>query len=391
MALAKAGCAVEVICPAGHPVERTNAAERIHNYRGLMPLTSFANAIASANPELLIPADDLATQHLHSLYDRELRQGKVNSAICSLIERSLGTPEGFPVVYARTAVMTLAREEGVRVPETKVISDTDDLKKWAAQVGFPFVLKADRTSGGTGVRVVHTFEEAEPAFRKLQAAPGFRRAIRQAWSEQDSTLLWPSVLRQRRTINAQAFISGREATSTVVCWQGTVLASLHFEVLHTAYSTGPATVVRWVQNVEMFSAAEKMARRLKLSGFYGFDFVFEGNSGNSYLIEMNPRATQAGHLTLGPGRDLPAALCAAISGDAVHTAPKVTENETIAFFPQEWLRDPASPFLRSGYHDVPWEESEFVRACVRGPHKRGAWHPEHNRIPALSTIRIPRL
>ncbi len=391
MALAKAGCAVEIVCPTGHPVEKTNAPERVHYYRGLTPLGSFTDAIAAAHPDLLIPGDDLATQHLHNLYSRELRQRKSDGPICSLIERSLGAPESFPVVFGRTAVLTLAREEGIRVPETSVIRDTNELKKWSAQIGFPFVLKADRTSGGTGVRVVHTFEEAEHALRNLQAAPGFKSAIRQAVKEQDSTLFWPSVLRQRRTMNAQAFILGQEATSTVVCWQGGVLASLHFEVLHTAYSAGPATVVRLVENAEMLSVAERIVRRLNLSGFHGFDFVLESSSGNPYLIEMNPRATQAGHLTFGVGRDLPAALYAAISGDVVRISPKVTENETIAFFPQEWLRDPASPFLQSGYHDVPWEEPEFVRECVRGQHKQSAWGAQQNSVPALSTVRVPRL
>jgi hypothetical protein len=43
----------------------------------------------------------------------------------------------------------------------------------------------------------------------------------------------------------------------------------------------------------------------------------------------------------------------------------VTENDTIALFPQEWARDPKSEFLQSAYHDVPWEESELIRSCVR--------------------------
>src|SRR5450631_2779330 len=90
LALANAGCAVEIICPSGHPVSRTKAANRIHNYRGLRPLASFAKAIEAANPDLLIPGDDLATQHLHSLYDQECRHGRAGGSICSLIRRSLG-------------------------------------------------------------------------------------------------------------------------------------------------------------------------------------------------------------------------------------------------------------------------------------------------------------
>jgi hypothetical protein len=389
MALAESGCSVNVVCPADHPVTKTHAAERIFDYHGLAPLSSLAHAISSVKPELIIPGDDLATQHLHSLHQRGLRRGKAGKAICQLIERSLGSPESFAIVYGRTAVMELAGSEGIRVPETKVISNTDDLRRWTARIGFPFVLKADRTSGGTGVKIVHTPEEAEAAFRKLHAAPRFRHAIRQAWVAHDTTVFWPSLLRQRRTINAQAFIAGREATSTVLCWQGSVLASLHFEVLHTAYSSGPATVVKLIQNTEMQEAAEKIIGRLNLSGFQGFDFVFDGSTGNPYLIEMNPRVTQAGHLTLGAGRDIPAALYGTLTGELVRPAPILTDNDTIAYFPQEWLRDPASSFLKSAYHDVPWDEPDLVRACV-GPRAAPVILDSRRKvIPALSTVGIP--
>jgi hypothetical protein len=134
----------------------------------------------------------------------------------------------------------------------------------------------------------------------------------------------------------------------------------------------------------MSLAAERVVRRLNLSGFVGFDFMIEGDSGRSYLIEMNPRVTQAGHLPLGPGRDLPAALCAAVSGKAVHVAPKITENDTIAFFPQEWLRNSESPYLFSGFHDVPWDEAEFVRACVRESGKPIGSFPERKSAAAFA-------
>jgi hypothetical protein len=117
-----------------------------------------------------------------------------------------------------------------------------------------------------------------------------------------------------------------------------------------------------------------MVRRLNLSGLHGFDFMLEEQTRNAYLIEMNPRATQVGHLTLGPGRDIPAALYSVLSGKAVDPAPKVTENDTIALFPQEWIRDAESPFLRSAYHDIPWEEPELVCDCVRTRRKQNSWY-----------------
>ncbi|MFZ0940193.1 MAG: hypothetical protein WAN63_12230, partial [Candidatus Sulfotelmatobacter sp.] len=114
-------------------------------------------------------------------------------------------------------------------------------------------------------------------------------------------------------------------------------------------------------------------------------------SGNAHLIEINPRATQVGHLRLGPGRDLPAALSSVLSGDPLRAAPEVTEKDTIALFPQEWLRDPASTFLTSAYHDVPWEEPELLRACVSQRWKKNLQSRKQVPVQTLSTVRLPRL
>jgi biotin carboxylase len=308
-----------------------------------------------------------------------------------LIERSLGSSESFPVVYARAAFMEMARLENIRAPKTGVIENVDDLKIWVAQTGFPIVLKADGTSGGVGVRVANTFEQAERAFRTLHAPPLMARAVKRAVVDQDKTLVWPSLLRRRSVVNAQTFVAGHEATSTVACWEGKVLASLHFEVINKRDLAGPSSVVRFIENAEMLTAAEKMVRRLKLSGVHGFDFMLESHTGNAFLIEINPRSTQVGHLSLGPGRDLPAALYSALSGDPFRAGPKVTENDTITLFPQEWLRDPASPFLISGYHDVPWEEPELLRACVAKRWKHSLRSSKEVPVQTLSTVRLPRL
>jgi carbamoylphosphate synthase large subunit len=387
MALANAGCEVEMVCPASHPARKTKAVRRMHVYRGLAPLASFARAIATTQPDFIVSGDDLATQHLHRLYAREKRNGRAESPMCALIERSLGAPESFPVVNARTAFMDLAHREGLRVPPTKVLRNIDDLRTCVACTGLPTVLKADGTSGGDGVRIAHTPAEAERFFRELQAPPLLARAAKRALVDQDKTLVWPSLLRRRPVVNVQAFVAGREATSAVVCWKGAILASLHFEVVKKASSKGHATVLRVIENAEMLAAAEAMARRLNLSGLYGFDFMLESGTGNAYLVEINPRSTQVGHLSLGPGRDIPAALYAALSGKPVEATPKITDKDTIALFPQEWIRDAESPFLRLAYHDIPMQEPELIRDCVRNYQRQSAWYPKSVRKPVSSAAK----
>jgi hypothetical protein len=368
VALTNAGCSVQAVCPSGSPIAKTTILEGKFSFRGLAPLQSIAAAIADAKADLLISGDDLATWHLHCLYTSSSPHS--GEATRELIARSLGSPEYFPIVDDRASFMRTAQETGVRVPRTAVMVDSQDFKK--SQIGFPAVLKANGTSGGDGVRVVRSEQEAQAALRYLQAPPLLARAIKRAIFDQDTTLLRPSLQRRRSAVNAQSFIAGREATSATACWQGSVLAATHFEVLQKGHFAGHATVVRRIDHPEMASAVEKMAKQLQLSGFHGFDFMLEDGSGDAYLIEINPRATQVGHLSFGDGRDLPGALVSALTGRPAEAASKVNENDVIALFPQEWLRDPTSPYLRSGYHDVPWNQPGLLRSAFQKSNRSGS-------------------
>jgi Carbamoyl-phosphate synthase L chain, ATP binding domain len=393
IALGNAGFRVEALCPPRHPISGANAAFRTHTYRGLIALRSFAGAIAATKPDLIVPGDDLAVRHLHDLYSRPDLYSDDTAELKLLLERSLGSPEAFPILNARAAFMNLAREEGIRVPATETLKTREDVTNWVEKVGLPTVLKADGSSGGEGVRIVRTTAEAHRAFRHLQSPPLLARAFKRALMDQDSTLIWPSLLRLRPALSAQALIAGHEATSAVACWKGNVLASLHFEVLRKSNAAGHATVVRLIENAEMAKSVEKIVRRMGLSGLCGFDFMLEAKTGHAYLIEINPRATQVGHIALGVGRNLPAALYGALTGKPTAAGPAITENHTIALFPHEWARDPQSEFLRTGYHDVPWETPELVRACIRRSRQQSAWYSRGDQsqaiVAASPAVKVP--
>jgi hypothetical protein len=390
MALAKAGFIVKAVCPSRHPMFTTSAVSERYSYRGLAPLASFAAAIAAAKPDIVIPGDDLAAQLLHRLYEREKEKSGPSSPVCALIERSLGPATSFPIAYSRPAFMDLARDENIRIPDSVLLENVEQLRSCLDRFGFPLVLKADGTSGGEGVRIVRNSSEAESSFHKLQAPPLLARAAKRTLLDQDASLLRPSLAREKYIISVQKFVPGKEANSAVVCWKGTVLAALHFEVVAKKSAAGHSTVVRVIEGAEMMAAAEKIARRLNLSGLCGLDFMLEAATGHAYLIEINPRSTQVGHLSLGPGRDIPAALFAAVTGQEPHTAAPLTTNDTIALFPQEWIRDSASPYLRSAYHDVPWEEPELIRACIQARKKQQNWGKKDSDVRTLSAVEAPR-
>jgi hypothetical protein len=369
---------------------KTSAVRERHSYSVLSPVRSFAAAILATKPDLVIPGDDIAVQHLHRLHEVKRSDDGAGSSFCALLERSMGSAESFPIVYSRTAFMELAREEGVRVPDTAGLSGVNELREWVRQASLPAVIKANGTSGGIGVRIVQTREDAEREFLRLQAPPALLRALKRTLVDQDAKLLGPSIWRTPFRMSVQKFVRGCEATSAVACWKGKVVASSHFEVVKKLDETGHATVVRRIENPEMTEAAEKLVRRLNLSGLCGLDFMLEAGTRNAYLIEINPRCTQVGHLALGPGRDIAAALRAAVSEEKVEETLSVTEKDTIALFPQEWLRDSASPYLRTAYHDVPWDEPELIRACIRARKKRAPWRVQRSGLRSMSAAGAPR-
>jgi ATP-grasp domain len=375
VAFANFGCRVEVVCPSGHPLLKTNAISQHYRYHGVRPLDSFRAAIRGGEPDIVIPCDDLATLHLHHLYFDEA----CSSDICALLERSLGRPDNFPLIDSKSRFMTLAAEQDVRVPDTSVVESLTDVRAWLDQNGLPAVLKADGTWGGVGIRIAKSVQEAERAFQRLKARPLAARALKRAIANRDTTLLLPYLRRDRAIVSIQRYVSGRDATSTVASWQGSVLAGLSFEVLEKGDPTGPSSVLKVVENREMSAAVKKMVARLGLSGFYGFDFVIEERTGNAYLIEMNPRATQTSHLCFGPGRHLTASIFAALQEQPVREMPSVTEKDTIALFPQEWHRSPKSEYLRTAYHDVPWDQPELLRTSIKSRTREASWWSSHEK------------
>src|SRR5207253_1474744 len=104
---------------------------------------------------------------------------------CKLIERSLGPPEAFPILFARGAFMALVHQQGVCGPTTVVLRSSDDLRRCSEDLGFPMVLKADGTSGGNGVRIVRNLDEALGVLHDLSSPPMLARALKRTLVDHD--------------------------------------------------------------------------------------------------------------------------------------------------------------------------------------------------------------
>lgn len=367
MAFADNGCTVDVVCPSRHPVMLTHALHRHHVFRGLSPLRSLHAGILSSEPDLIVPTDDLAAGHLHRLY-QAAEQFHHPSAprVRKLLERSLGASESYPLLSSRSSFLAVAREEGIQTPETTQVTSEKEVVDWLASNGLPAVFKADGTSGGEGVRIAHTADQALRAFRCLSAPLGTATVLKRTLFDQDTNHVVPWLLRHKPVVSVQPFFAGRDANIALACWKGEVLRSVSVDVVHTWRPKGPAVLVRLREGGDMLQASEKLVRRLKLSGLCGFDFMVDESTGKACLIEINARATQTCHLPHGWPRDMIGSLSSKIGARPAEQKVDQPVSELIALFPLAWQTSAATGFLASAYQDVPWGEPALVRKGFAG-------------------------
>ncbi|MBE7159572.1 MAG: ATP-grasp domain-containing protein, partial [Rhodospirillales bacterium] len=291
----------------------------------------------------------------------------------TLIEDCTASAVKHPVVTSRARLLALATAQGVRVPPSVALPDLRALQRWMEDHPTPWVMKADGSWSGFGVRIINDAAEAEAAFTQLSQRASLRFALRESILEGNHFGYRPWLRHDRPALSAQGFVDGWPANIGVACWKGEVLASTCAEAVATETATGPSTVARIIQNAEMTEAARRIVSALGLSGLIGFDFMIEAATGAAYLIEMNPRSTPICALRLGAGRDLTEALLARRMGRPVRERAPRTERDIVVAFPETWMLDPSNTFLRDGFHDVPWEQPALVRRLMQAERRERFW------------------
>jgi len=362
------GCAVSVLGPRDHPARKARAISRCLSYSALRPLHSIEAAVAAARPDLVIPCDERAVRHLHWLH-----AASHSAAVRRLIERSLGNPGAYRLSEERHALLIAAGEAGARVPTTQPVRNVADLVRWSRENPLPWVIKADGSWAGLGVRTVTSLHQAEQAFHEMTKPVTTLHALREVVLEHDLFWLRPWLARTRPAVSIQQYIAGTPANIAVACWQGEVRGTTSVAALAMEHETGPSTVVRMIENTEMVKAASTVVRALGLSGFVGFDFVIERGTGAAYMIEMNPRSTPICHVRLGGRRDLVETIQSSLLQRTPRATQPCTTSDTIAFFPHAWRHDPTSPALHAAFHAVPWDEPDLVRELMKAELRDRYW------------------
>ena len=344
-----------------------SSVQHTYYYGGIFSLSGLRRALRECSPDIVIPCDDGVVLQLHALHQRD-------PSLRPLIERSLGPPENYSVVESRNRFLSAAVDLGIRVPRTRKIEKAEDLTAWHRD-GSASVLKVNGESGGNGVRISQSLDESLAAWRELHAPCKRATAWKRLIIDLDPLPLWLRRGQSSREVTVQEFIPGRPANSMLVCWRGELLSLVSVVVVAAEGPTGAATIVRVIENDEMKRVAQLIASRLQLSGFCGLDFILEAGTGAPYLIEMNPRCTQLGHLDLGSDGCLAGVLSAALRGEPLPQGQSPIRDKKIALFPQALAAgDACRPYIDTSFHDVPIEEPRLVSELEMDswPHRRWA-------------------
>jgi len=366
-AMHRHGCDVNAVCPLRHPLTHVTGMGRIYPYGGISPTAGLQRAMRECRPDIVVPCDDGVVVHIHALYDSD-------PSLRAVIERSLGSPDSYSIVGNRYRLLSLAAEIGIRVPRTRKVTEPSELEEWHKNVSPRAVVKVDGGSGGNGVIISDSLKESIAAFREFRVPWSAATAWKRLVIDRDPLSLWLRRHSSVREVSVQEFIPGRPANSMVACWRGKLLGVVSVVVVAAEGPTGAATVVRVVRNEKMKNAAELIVSRLNLSGFFGLDFIMESGTGIPYLIEMNPRCTQLGHIELAGTGSLAGALCAALKGEPQQPPKNPVRSETIALFPQALnAGDACRRYIEASYHDLPSEDPQLMRELMQESWPRRQW------------------
>jgi predicted ATP-grasp superfamily ATP-dependent carboligase len=354
--LAAAGFDVALLTPRNSIAEKSSFIGKIghvpDNATPMQWLFAFAAMVKATSPRLVVPCDDTAFRLLQMMIlqpPEELRP-EVQLGLSMLIRDSLGDPAHYRTSVEKTLLPPAAQALGVRVPPYAVIADLVAAEAFVAAHGYPVVLKRNHSTAGEGVEIVEGPDQLAPSFAALVRA--------------QNAVLTDATAAARVLI--QVRIPGTIHYENTAAWRGARLGGFAVERLQYADVKGPATVIRCYDSAQIREFSSRLVQGYGMTGLFATEYMVHRDTGEAYLLEINRRLTPGMHV----GSRIKVDLCALLHS-AAHDTPLTTRRDPDAgdqwvnvHFPQEWLRDPASPYLRDHPVDVPWDEPRLIEAML---------------------------
>ncbi len=171
-------------------------------------------------------------------------------------------------------IRSFAKSLGLPIlPGTETLTDVDELKKAAAKIGYPVVMKATEGYGGLGLRVVDRESEIEPNYRNtLAQAERFLFNADHVYLEK----FFPKA----RHIE---FPVARDSQGHIAVFpERECSIQRRFQKLVTE---SPSSCLSDALRSKLKSAVELLMNQLDLRGFVSVEFLYDGDQ--AYFLEIN--------------------------------------------------------------------------------------------------------
>ncbi|WP_138418919.1 carbamoyl phosphate synthase large subunit [Aquibacillus sediminis] len=170
--------------------------------------------------------------------------------------------------------------QGLDIPHIPgdTVTDVQDAKAVAKQIGYPVLMRPSYVIGGRGMVVVHNQEQLLEYIEGLKAnAPGNR--------------VFPLLI--------DRFISGFEAEVDAICDGGNVIIPGIFQHIERAgvhsgdsVAVFPAPDLTDVQKQLIANYTQKISKQIDAKGIINIQFVISEDRKDIYVLEVNPRASR---------------------------------------------------------------------------------------------------
>src|SRR6266498_4608695 len=181
----------------------------------------------------------------------------------------------------RERFAALMRSIGEPIPRSRAASDVESARAFAEDIGYPVIVRAAYTLGGSGSGVAHTPQELESIVGMGIAYSRIKQVL-----VEESVLGW-------KEFEYEVMRDGADNCITICSME-----NLDPMGIHTGESivVAPAQTLSDVDHQTLRSAALRIIRALGVEGGCNIQFAVHPKTGEYRVIEVNPRVSRSSAL-----------------------------------------------------------------------------------------------
>ncbi|MCP4678470.1 MAG: ATP-grasp domain-containing protein, partial [Deltaproteobacteria bacterium] len=218
------------------------------------------------------------------------------------IKMALTSYENMALTHNKGRLPGLARELGVRIPETFQYQSLEEMDEASGKLDYPVFLKMREGASGVGLEKVGSTAQLQASFREF--VKGYEL----------EPVDYPLV---------QQFVEGDDYCVTVLFQEGRCVGKMTYRNIRAfPRVTGAGSLRETVKLEEAEAEAVRLLEHLNWHGIAELDFR-KTETGPSYLIEINPRFFGGLPQALAANVDYPFLYFQVAAGQTINATPEV--------------------------------------------------------------------